>query len=461
MSDSLSLRAALVPVIALLSGTALLTLGHGLQTSLVPLRAAAEGFGPLTIGLLGATYYAGFVVGCLLVPVLIQRAGHIRAFAAMLSCVSAAALAFPLLVGEVQWVVVRFLFGVCISGVLVIVESWLNARATPSTRGAVMSAYVVVTYFGLTVGQLGVTLQPIEGFALFSLCSILLSIAAVPVVLTRTEQPPPIPRVRFRPKRLWSLAPTAFVGILLAGITVGALLSLAAVFAVDLGLSTKEAATFAALIVLGGAIGQYPFGRASDFVDRRVVLLVAALLSGVAAIALALFAGSGPTMLYALAFTIGLVCLPLYALAAAHAYDWSDPDDLVETSAGMNLLFGVGSTLGPLLASAAIATVGAVALPLYLAAAFFALALYTLYRITRRERPDDALRADFDVYATAPVGSAAPSDVPAAPSDAPAAPSDVPAAPSDVPAAASDGPAAASDAPAAPVETSRSDTTTV
>ena len=88
-NDTVSLSKALAPVAALLAGTALLYLGHGLQMTLVPLRAALEGFGSLSLGLIGATYFAGFVAGCFVGPLLIQRAGHIRAFAAMVSIVSA------------------------------------------------------------------------------------------------------------------------------------------------------------------------------------------------------------------------------------------------------------------------------------------------------------------------------------------------------------------------------------
>ena len=155
-SRSISLSGALAPVAALLMGTALLYLGYGLQAVLVPLRADMEGFSRIVVGLLGSTYYAGFVAGCLFAPYLILRSGHIRAFAAMVSCLSAAALAFPLLLGEAEWLLFRFAIGFCFSGLLVIVESWLNERATNATRGIVMSAYVVITYVCISVGQLGV-----------------------------------------------------------------------------------------------------------------------------------------------------------------------------------------------------------------------------------------------------------------------------------------------------------------
>ncbi|MEO1105778.1 MAG: MFS transporter, partial [Pseudomonadota bacterium] len=371
----------------------------------------------------------GFVAGCLFAPYLIMRAGHIRAFAAMVSCVSAAALAFPLLVGEVQWIIFRFAIGVCISGVLVIIESWLNEKSNVNTRGAVMSTYIIISYGGITLGQLGVTTQPLSGFALFSICSILLSIAAVPVALTRASQPAPIPQVHFRPKRLWSLAPAAFVGALMSGILTGSVLTLSAVYAVGSGFSTNEAAFFASAIVLGGALGQYPFGRTSDFVDRRFVLLAAASASVALAGILALGPIMPPMTVLVFGLVLGFVMLPTYSLAAAHAYDWTEYEDMVETSAGMNLLFGVGSTMGPVIASLAMQVFGASGLFVVVAAAAGTLVAFLLLRIVRRAPPEETQRSEFDIYATAPVGAVVPEADLLPPEDEPATTADLPNAP--------------------------------
>ncbi len=405
--ESVPLSRALAPVAALLLGTGLLYLGHGLQMTLVPLRAELEGFGSLTLGLIGATYFAGFLAGCFVGPTLIQRAGHIRAFAAMVSLVSAVALAFPLVVGELSWIFFRFATGVCISGVLVIIESWLNDKSTSRTRGFVMSTYVIITYLAMTLGQLGVAIQPLTGFALFSISSILISLAAVPVALTRSVQPAPVPKVRFRPLRLWRIAPAAFVGAIIAGAMAGSVLSLSAVFAVSYGFSTSEAATFAAVIVLGGAMGQYPFGRTSDFVDRRLVLLAAALATIAVSVILMVVAGSvSPGIILGLGFLLGFVMLPGYALAAAHAYDWTEFEDIVETSVGMTLLYGLGSTVGPMLASVAMLVIGPSGIMLVVAVSGVIIAAFVLLRIATRNAPAEEDRAEFDLYATTPIGPA-------------------------------------------------------
>lgn len=406
---------ALAPVAALLIGTGLLCIGYGLQTTLVPLRADAEGFDRFAIGLLGALYYAGFVAGCLIAPFIILRAGHIRAFAAMVSTVSAAALAFPLLIGEGTWLVFRFAFGFCIAGLMVVVESWLNEKSTNATRGVVMSAYVVVTYATITLGQLSVTLAPLEGFAIFSLCSIILSLAAVPVALTKATQPAPIPLVRFRPVRAYLRAPAGIAGTFVSGIMTGSLFSLGAIYAIDSGFSQDEAAIFVSAAIIGGALAQYPIGRVSDYVDRRLVLFIACLATTALAIFLVVATVLNEFVKLTLGLVFGAVMLPTYSLAAAHTYDRSEEGDMVETSVAVLLVFGVGSTVGPIVSSALMGPLGPAGLFVAAAAVSSALALFLALRVLSRGRPSETDRSHFDFYATAPVGGVATPDAYAAP----------------------------------------------
>lgn len=401
-----SIRASLAPVTALLIGTGLLYAGFGLQTTLVPLRADAEGFDRIAIGLIGSAYYVGFIIGCLFVPRLIVTAGHIRAFAALMALVSAAVLAFPLLIGGPEWILLRVAIGVCISGLMVIIESWLNEKSTNATRGVVMSAYIVISYAAIVVGQMGVTTMPLGGFALFSICSIVLSLAAVPVALTKASQPAPVPLAGFRPRRLYARAPAAFVGILISGLLTGSVLSLATIFALDSGATSREAALFVSAVIFGGALGQYPFGRLSDFMDRRLVLLGVSVASGAVGL-ITVVASVGPIeLLLAAGMLYGFVMLPAYSIAAAHAFDWTELEDMVETSSGLILVFGIGSVLGPALGAVLMQIFGPPGLFLMNVAGAVALSAFLALRMFRRKPPDEDMRSDFDIYSTAPVGGA-------------------------------------------------------
>jgi MFS family permease len=393
--------ASLLPVASLLSGVALLLVGHGLLTLALPLRGEAEGFDPVAIGALGAAYYAGFVAGCLHGPLLVRRAGHIRAFAAVVCGVSAAAAAYPLAVSEPAWIVLRFLFGYGLAVFYLIVESWLNDRASNTTRGTIMSAYIMVNHVALTGGQLLLLTWSVEDFHLFVLGSVLISVSAIPVALTRQAQPAPVTEVRFRPGRLWRASPVGLMGSLMIGIANGAFWSLAPVSATDFGLSHEQAAIFMSVAVMSGALVQMPIGRLSDRLDRRHVL--AALLAAAMATGLAVFlvapAGIALT-LFGAAF--GASALPGYSLAAAHAYDHADPSDYVGTASSLLLVNGLGSVVGPIAAAFLLRASPGGGLYLFTAATHAALLGFVLWRVTRRAAPPEQARESFDLAATAP-----------------------------------------------------------
>jgi len=91
----------LAPVAALLVSVALLLMGNGLQNTLLPVRGSLENFSLFDIAFLGSAYYGGFAIGCLAGPWVIGRAGHIRAFMAMTSIASVAALVHAIVVDPI------------------------------------------------------------------------------------------------------------------------------------------------------------------------------------------------------------------------------------------------------------------------------------------------------------------------------------------------------------------------
>ncbi|MFN7000450.1 MFS transporter [Elioraea tepidiphila] len=393
--------ASLLPVGSLLSGVGLLLVGHGLLTMALPLRGEAEGFDPVAIGALGAAYYGGFVAGCLHGPRVIRRAGHIRAVAAVVCGVSAAAAAYPLAVTVPAWIVLRFAFGYGLAVFYLIVESWLNDRATNTTRGMIMSAYIMVNHVALTGGQLLLFAWPVEGFHLFVLGSVLISISAIPVVLTRQAQPAPVTEVRFRPGRLWRASPVGLVGSLMIGVGNGAFWSLGPVSATDFGLTHREAAIFMSVAVMSGALVQMPIGRVSDRLDRRHVLAVLLAAATGTGLSVFLLAPSGIALML-LGAAFGASALPGYSLVAAHAYDHADPSDYVGTASSLLLVNGLGSIVGPIAAAFLLRASPGGGLYLFTAATHGVLLGFVLWRVTRRAAPPEQARESFDLAATAP-----------------------------------------------------------
>ena len=165
------------PLVSLLAGVAFLLCGNALLGTMIPLRGLHEHFTPVIIGLMGSSYNLGFVVGCLACPYLILRAGHIRAYSTLVSLAAATTLIHPMVVDPMVWIGARAITGFCLAGLYLIIESWLNDRASNDNRGLIMSVYIVVNFLTTTAGQLMVLLAPIEHFELFAAASLLVSLA--------------------------------------------------------------------------------------------------------------------------------------------------------------------------------------------------------------------------------------------------------------------------------------------
>ena len=127
---------------ALLLGMGMLMLGNGMQGTLLGLRASEEGFSGTVTGLVMSGYFAGFLGGAYITPIIIQRVGHVRVFAAMASLASVAILVHALYVTPGVWGVMRILTGFAYSGLYIVTESWLNDRASNQLRGRLLSIYM-------------------------------------------------------------------------------------------------------------------------------------------------------------------------------------------------------------------------------------------------------------------------------------------------------------------------------
>lgn len=392
----------LTKALAIYLSVAFLIMGNGLQVMLLPIRGGIEGFSTLEIGLLGSAYFLGFVLGCALSPLAIMRVGHIRTFAALVAIASAAALGYPIALDVFVWIALRFITGFCLAGLYLVVESWLNDQATNKTRGVLISTYVTVNFTVITIGQMMVTLFQPTSFILFSIASVLVSLAAVPIVMTRSTQPPPITFVRFRPVRLLHLSPTGTIATLLIGLATGSFWSLAPSYASEVTGSVSSAALFMSAAVLGGALAQLPAGRFSDIVDRRWVLIGLAAGCAVVGAAIALMPpGSIPWLGVGALF--GAMLLPSYAVASAHVFDFADRADYVEISAGLLLVHGLGSTVGPVFASLAIQLAGQAGLFVFVGAIQVAIIGFVALRLSQREGLPSEQKHSFDIGTSAPV----------------------------------------------------------
>lgn len=372
------------PVASLLTGTALLLIGAGLMNTLIPLRGMAAGFSGTLLGGLTSAYYAGYFIGTFAMPPLVRRVGHIRAFAFCAACTACVVLLYALGSNPVAWLLLRLLSGVVLVGLYAVIESWLNAQATPAQRGTVFAAYMVVNLCSLALAQqlLRIGGQP---FVLFTLIALAVCAATLPVLLTRQAQPQPQATPKLQLGLLFDVAPTAGAGALLSGLAMGAFWGLLPVYARNVGFDTAEVGTYMSVAILGGAALQWPLGRLSDHRDRRIVL--AWVAAAAALLALATLAAAGREWLaMVLIFLFGGMVFAVYPIVVAHLVEHVQPDNLMAASSSVLLVYGVGSALGPLVAGGLMSGAGAWSLLAWFAGTHAALAGYATYRFTVRRR---------------------------------------------------------------------------
>jgi len=374
-------------VAPLLLGVAILLTGQGLQGTLLPVRANLEGFSTLAIGLMGGAYFFGFTLGCLRGSTLLRRVGHIRVFAAMTAAASAVPLLHGLWVETWLWWVLRFVTGYCFAVLYVVIESWLNELATNETRGMVFSAYTLITLTVLAVGQQMLLLYDPQQMALFAIASAMVSLAAIPVVLSVAPTPRQAEeRVRLDVRRLFRISPAGALGCLASGLANGPFWALAPVFVAGYSSNVSLVAWFMTSAVLGGALGQWPLGFWSDRVDRRWVIAFAALMGLLVGLATWLFSTHmSPGLLMALGAAWGAVAFPLYAVSVAHTNDHARPGEYVMISSGLLLMYGIGAIAGPFMASLAMSWMGSGGLFLYTAVVHILLLGYVAFRFVKRE----------------------------------------------------------------------------
>ncbi len=369
---------------ALLTGFAFLMVGNGLGGSVVGIRAELESFDTVATGVIMAAYFAGFLAGSRLAMRSLAQVGHIRVFAALASLASTAALVHAVAVFPAVWVAMRFLTGLCMAGLYVVAESWLNDIATPQTRGRLLALYMVVSMGGVAVGQLLLTTADPGEFTLFIVASVLVSVSLVPVSLSTTSAPPIDEIERLSMRELIAIVPTGTVSMFFVGMSAGTLLGMGAVYATRVGLSSNEVALFIGASIVGAVVFQWPIGILSDRVPRRGLLGIVAATASAISLTLTIV-DAGTAVATGLMLLLGGTMFPLYSLSIAYTNDWIPSSKMVAASSSLVIINGLGAVLGPLLTAGAFVVVGTQAFFWILAGTHAAIATYVGYRVVVRD----------------------------------------------------------------------------
>ena len=379
----------------LLFGMGVLMLGAGLQGTLIGLRATLEGFPTIVTGAVMSCYYVGYVLGTLVAPPLLRQLGHIRVFATLAAIASVAILVQGCFVNPFAWGAMRLLSGLCFSGIYVVAESWLNDRASRANRGRLFAVYMLVLYGGLGAAQFLLILADPRTLIPFMLVSALISLAMVPIVVSEQQVPEHAKPSKVRLRELYRNSLLGVVGVTVSGMVSAIIFSMGPAYAKLSGLDTKSVATFMGLSILAAVITQYPVGRLSDRMDRRTVIAGACTLAMIVAGCIVAFPKMPHPVFLALAALFSGFALTLYSLSVSHVNDKLEPAQMVAASSALLLLNGTAAAFGPLLVGGLISAFGPPAYFAALASLTGALAVYDLWRKSRRRPVPPSQKGPF------------------------------------------------------------------
>lgn len=379
----------------LLLGMGVLMLGAGLTSTLLGLRATLEGFPTLVTGVIMSCYYVGYVLGTVIAPRLLRRIGHIRVFAALAAVASAAVLVQGCFVNPLAWGAMRLISGLCLAGIYVVAESWLNDRASRANRGRLFAVYMLVLYVGLGAAQFLLILSNPRTATPFMLVSVLISLAMVPIVASAQQVPErALPR-KVHLRELYRNSPLGIVGVTVSGMISAIIFSMGPVYARLSGLETTGVAAFMAVSILAAVVTQYPVGRLSDRMDRRTVIAGICTLATIIAGSVVALSNIPHAVFLTLAALFSGFALTLYSLSVSHVNDKLEPAQMVAASSALLLVNGTAAAIGPLLAGGLMTAFGPRAYFATLATLTGALAVYDLWRKFRRRAVPPARKAPF------------------------------------------------------------------
>ena len=332
-----------VPVIAL----SFYAIASGYLMSSLPLMLSEYGLDSNLSSWLASAFYAGLLAGTLLIERAIARVGHKDAFVIALSVFIATILVLPLAPHQSVWLLARFVAGVSVAGIFVIVESWLMS-SEESQRAKRLGVYMCSLYGGSAVGQLGIGYLGITGGVPFIAMFTLLFGAIIVLMYGQATAPQIHDAQSLSLKQISKLSHSALIGCIVSGLTLGSIYGLMPVELAQRNIAHQDIGGLMALVIMGGMAVQPMVTWLSHHIGQ-VLLMALFCLLGVASIGV-LTINHDFYVLGMSLFVLGMATFALYPIAINLGCRNLDPSYLVSVTQVMLLCYSIGSVAGPLVA---------------------------------------------------------------------------------------------------------------
>lgn len=382
------------PILPVLLGLVAMELALGALGPLIGVQLVQRDVANWLIGAVTSAYFVGFLLGSMSCHHVIDRVGHIRAFCVFAVIATNSALFFTLLDSPWAWIALRAVIGYSLAGQFLVIESWLNDKASPATRGKVFATYLVLSWGASGVGPLLLNVADPTGTVLFVVIAMGFAAALLPLALTRTGNPDIGERSHFGVAKLFQISPLGVTACFGAGLVNAAFYGLAPVYVQGIDLEPSHLSFLVTSAILGGLLSQFPIGAAADRFGRRPVML-GALAAALALALTMLLAKPGFPALVALFLAYGGATAPLYALGVGQTNDYIERRDFVAASGGLLFAWALGASAGPNIGAWIIELAGPDGLFHYLIAVLATIGLTTVVRMLKRPAPPAAQQSRF------------------------------------------------------------------
>ena len=393
-----------LPLFAIILGATILQVAHGVLGVIVPLQLRLAENSTFQIGIVVAAYSIGFLAGCFKSSEVVRPVGHIRAFSALAAIYTVSTVLFVATDSPMAWAALRMIGGFSAAGLFAVIESWVTDQAPAKLRGRVLAIYMVFNKAGIIIGQLGLALGDGSGIGFFLVASCFAALSIIPVSLTRADGPPTREVAPLSFRELYRIAPIGIVGCIGAGLVNPSVVGLIPVYGLDIGLAVHEIPILVMATQFGTLVLQWPLGFLSDRIDRRSVIVIATLGSGVTSLLAVFVGGSSFPALVAIFALWGGFALSIYSVCIVHAGDFAKKSQYLPLVSSLMLAWAIGASIGPSIAAFIMEALGAAGLMYYGSAISVAIGGFAIWRMYRRAPVAPADRESFvNIPATSPV----------------------------------------------------------
>ncbi len=335
----------------------------GLTYPLFTIILVANGEQTHVVGINAAMTPLGIMLSSPAVPWVIKRWG---AWSVSLVC----AVLTPVVIGSMYvfdslpwWMVARFLLGVSINGVTVIIETTMNQLLTKEIRGRFLGVYTTAFSLSFATGPLVLALTGTQSWEPFAIAMATTVLVLPGIIACRPSLPTIDPVAPVAILRVVVVAPVILAAVCTFALFDQAMISLLPVFGEHYQWAETDVVTVISALLLGNAVFQIPIGWLSDHTSRRTMLTICSVLSAGICFALPVLSDSWLLALFSF-FILGGIALGIFTVAIAELGDRFSGLELLAGNAALSFMWGLGGFIGPSIAGFSMDLVGAPGLPI-------------------------------------------------------------------------------------------------